>query len=131
MAETRYLSELFSIQPPNWGLRGDPFLWEDMKKSFAAVPFPYNSRDLVNDIKRIFLEKTGEELSNSARPFVKEYDHGGSSSGKVSGRFWLNTAIPLLLSLRDIAESNMQEFDKILAEGTARYALRSHPCTPD
>ena len=24
----------------------------------------------------------------------------------------------------------LEEFDKILAEGTARFALRSHPCTP-
>ena len=43
MSDTRYLSELFDIQPPNWGLRGDPWFWQDMKKSFAATPFPYSS----------------------------------------------------------------------------------------
>ena len=130
MSDTRYLSEMFNIQPPNWGLRGDPYLWEDMKTAFADIPFPYSSHELVMDIHRIFKEKTGEELNTTVRPFVAAYDHGGTSSGKVSGRFWLLTAIPLLLALRDVAENNMAEFDKILAEGTARFALRSHPCTP-
>ena len=130
MSDTRYLSEMFNIQPPNWGLRGDPYLWQDMKKAFADTPFPYSAHELVVDVHRIFLEKAGEELSNTARPYVEAYDHGGPSSGKVSGRFWLGTAIPLLLAMRDVAENNMEEFDKILAEGTARFALRSHPCTP-
>lgn len=130
MSDTRYLSEMFNIQPPNWGLRGDPYLWQDMKKAFADTPFPYNAHEIVVDVHRIFLEKTGEELSNTARPYVEAYDHGGPSAGKVSGKFWLGTAIPLLLAMRDVAENNMEEFDKILAEGTARFALRSHPCTP-
>ena len=130
MSDTRYLSEMFNIQPPNWGLRGDPYLWQDMKKAFADTPFPYSAHELVVDVQRIFREKTGEELSNGARPYVEAYDHGGPSAGKVSGRFWLGTAIPLLLAMRDVAENNMEEFDKILAEGTARFALRSHPCTP-
>jgi molybdenum cofactor cytidylyltransferase len=130
MSEPRYLSELFQIQPPNWGLRGDPYLWEDMKQAFANIPFPYSSPQLVADIRRIFKEKTGEELDNQVRPYVPAYDHGGTSSGKVSGRFWMSTAIPLLIAMRDIAEANMEEFDKILADGTARFMLRSHPCTP-
>ena len=61
---------------------------------------------------------------------MEAYAHGGMSSGMVSGKFWLGTAIPLLLALRDVAENNMEEFDKILVDGTARFALRSHPCTP-
>ena len=130
MSDTRYLSEMFNIQPPNWGLRGDPYLWQDMKKAFADTPFPYSAHELVVDVQRIFREKTGEELSNGARPYVEAYDHGGPSAGKVSGRFWLGTAIPLLLAMRDVAENNMEEFDKILVDGTARFALRSHPCTP-
>ena len=38
MADTRYLSELFSIQPPNWGLRGDPWFWQELQQTFAAPP---------------------------------------------------------------------------------------------
>ena len=45
---------MFNIQPPNWGLRGDPYLWEDMKKAFADTPFPYSSHELVMVIHRIF-----------------------------------------------------------------------------
>ena len=131
MAETRYLSELFNVQPPSWGLRGDPYLWEDMKQAFSGVPFPYDPQRLVEDVKRLFREKTGVEPENGAHPYVAAYDRGGISTGQVSGRFWLNTAIPLLLALRDIAESNMEEFDGILRDGTARFALRSRPCSPN
>ncbi|MBQ4615920.1 MAG: hypothetical protein IJB29_04335 [Mailhella sp.] len=130
MSDTRYLSELFDIQPPNWGLRGDPMLWQDMKQAFAETPFPHSSPDLVADIRRIFKEKTGEELTNLARPYVEAYDRGGNSAGKVSGKWWLTTAMPILIALRDIAEANMEEFDNILKDGTARFAFRSHPCTP-
>ena len=80
MSETRYLSELFDIQPPNWGLRGDPWFWQDMKISFAGTPFPYSSSELVADINRIFEEKTGEKLTNAARPYVEAYDHGGKTA---------------------------------------------------
>ena len=131
MAATRYLSEMFDVRPPHWGLRGDPYLWADMKQDFSSVPFPYEPARLVSDIKRLFREKTGEELTNDACPRVEKYAHGGMSSGMVSGHFWLNTAIPLLLALLSIAENNMAEFDSILADGTARFALKSHPCSPN
>lgn len=129
MSDTRYLSEMFNIQPPNWGLRGDPWLWQDMKQAFAETPFPHSSRELVADIRRIFKEKTGVELDEKARPYVEAYDHGGASAGKVSGKWWLTTAMPLLIAMRDIAEFNMAEFDAILADGTSRFAFRSQPCT--
>jgi hypothetical protein len=129
MSDTRYLSEMFNIQPPNWGLRGDPWLWQDMKQAFAETPFPHSSRELVADIRRIFKEKTGVELDEKARPYVEAYDHGGTSAGKVSGKWWLTTAMPLLIAMRDIAEFNMAEFDAILADGTSRFAFRSQPCT--
>ncbi|MBQ8173008.1 MAG: hypothetical protein IJY48_06815 [Mailhella sp.] len=130
MSDTRYLSELFDIQPPNWGLRGDPWFWQDLKQAFAHTAFPYSSPELVADIHRIFKEKTGEELSTTARPYVAAYDHGGNSAGRVSGKWWLTTAMPILIALRDIAEANMKEFDNILKDGTARFALRSPACTP-
>ncbi len=130
MPETRYLSELFNIQPPNWGLRGDPWLWQDMQKVFSATPFPHSSPELVADIRRIFQEKTGAELTPSARPYVEAYAKGGMSSGMISGKWWLNTAIPLLVSLREIAEANEEEFDSILKDGTSSFAFRAHACKP-
>ena len=130
MSDTRYLSELFNIQPPNWGLRGDPWLWQDMKKAFADTPFPYSSSELVVDIRRLFQEKTGAELTPSARPYVEAYAKGGMSSGMVSGKWWLNVAIPLLVTLREIAENNEEEFDGILKNGTSLFAFRTNACQP-
>ena len=65
MSEQRFISEMFQVQPPHWGLRGDPFLWEDMKQAFAETPFPYSAHELVVDVHRIFREKTGEDLTNT------------------------------------------------------------------
>lgn len=130
MSDTRYLSELFLVQPPNWGLRGDPWFWKDLQKAFAEIPFPYSSPELVADIHRIFKEKTGEELSYGARPYVAEYDHGGNSAGRLSGKWWITTGLPILIALRDIAENNMQEFDDVLKDGTSRFAFRRPACVP-
>ena len=43
------------------------------------------------------MEVTGEQLSVECKPFVKEYDNGGMSSGVLSGRFWVENGIPLLV----------------------------------
>ena len=107
--------------------------FEAMYKVYMRTRKMYESTSVafLSDIKRLFREKTGEELTNDACPRVEKYAHGGMSSGMVSGHFWLNTAIPLLLALLSIAENNMAEFDSILADGTARFALKSHPCSPN
>ena len=82
------------------------------------------------DINRIFEEKTGEKLTNAARPYVEAYDHGGKTAGMVSGKWWLMTGIPILVNLREVAEANMEEFDTILRDGTAGFAYRTHECKP-
>lgn len=93
----RFLSELFEEEPEHYGLRGDFFFWEYLKEYFSKVEFPYAEDWMTDDIYRLFAEISGEQLNVDSRPFVKDYDKGGMSSGTLSGRFWVSEGIPLLV----------------------------------
>lgn len=58
------LSELFSERPPHWGLRGDPYLWEDMKKTFADVEMPADKEEITQLISNTFKKLTGRNLND-------------------------------------------------------------------
>lgn len=95
---TRYLSEIFKERPEQYGLRGDPLFWDYLEEYFSKVEFPYSERQLTDDIYRLFVQVSKEQLHTEARPYVEEFAHGGMSSGYLSGEFWINKGIPLLVS---------------------------------
>lgn len=95
------VSIIFEEPPEKWGLRGDPYLWDDLKKYFKNKVFPYPKATLINDIHRIFEDITGEELGTREISHVPEYEHGGMSSGDLSHAFWHEKALPLILSRLD------------------------------
>lgn len=35
------VSIIFTPEPDQWGLRGDPFLWQLLKERYQAVELPY------------------------------------------------------------------------------------------
>lgn len=78
----KYLSELFIEKPWQFGLRGDPFFWDYLEEYFSKVEFPYSETGFSDDIYRLFLEVSGEQLQVNAKPFVKDFAHGGMSSGR-------------------------------------------------
>ena len=93
-----FLSSLFEDEPQQWGLRGDPYLWRDMQKQFEDVPLPNSPEELESLIRSTFQSLTGCALD--ANKFIKldKYNHGGMSGGGISTDFWLESALPLLLS---------------------------------
>lgn len=93
----RYLSELFMERPETFGARGDPFFWEHLEGYFSNVEFPYTEDWLTDDIYRLFVNVSGEQLTQKATPYVEEFAHGGMSSGVLCGEFWVMRAIPLLV----------------------------------
>ena len=90
------LSKLFEDEPQQWGLRGDPHLWREMRDHFEEVPLPTTPGELENTIRDMFFELTGLELSSNQIVKVEKYNHGGMSKGGISARFWQDTALPLL-----------------------------------
>ncbi|MGB3120419.1 MAG: hypothetical protein WBE58_16480 [Verrucomicrobiales bacterium] len=92
------IETLFHPEPPQWGLRGDPFLWLEMAETFRGVPLPDSSRQLAGEIEHRFEALTGQSINSSESLWLKRHSHGGMSSGGISLEFWRETAIPLLLS---------------------------------
>lgn len=92
-----YISKLFQQEPEQYGLRGDRAFWNYLKTYFTEKEASYGKEQMVADIYRLFQEISGEELTIEARPFVESLALGGMSSGQLSGEFWVNVAVPLLL----------------------------------
>ena len=89
-------SELFVPIPDTWGLRGDPFFWEYLFEKADEYPV-FSSEDEIRDfISREYVLLTGEELTQTSCGYVKSFAHGGLSSGRISGKWWVEMGTRLL-----------------------------------
>ncbi|WP_242945205.1 hypothetical protein [Oribacterium sp. C9] len=91
------LSLIFENKPKQWGLRGDPYLWDEMKDVFAGKTTDITERDLADEICEYYEKAVGEPLKYGSMVYVERFAHGGMSSGQVSGEFWICKGIPLLI----------------------------------
>lgn len=87
---------LFQPEPARWGLRGDPWLWREMKERLATVPLPRTAEDVAAIVRAEFERLTGQPVSHPETIYVERHSHGGMTSGMVWPEFWRDTAIPLL-----------------------------------
>lgn len=94
----RYLSDLFTNEPEQWGLRGDPYFWRYLRDCFAWTEVPSSEAELRKLIGDQFEKLAGEQMTEDAKCYVEQFAHGGMSSGHLCGDFWINKAIPLLFS---------------------------------
>lgn len=92
------VSSLFSPEPIQWGLRGDPYLWREMAEHFKDVEPPPSSGELSAMLEQMFFKLTGFPLSHPRHFRIERHAHGGMSSGGIATEFWRETALPLLLS---------------------------------
>lgn len=93
------LSSLFEPRPERWGLRGDPYLWEDLQQSFSEITFPCSETKVIRLFEHFFEELTGHSFNTDCSYYVVDkYKHGGMSSGGISIEFWKEAGLPLLLS---------------------------------
>jgi len=90
------VGQLFEDEPTQWGLRGDPHLWRAMRAQLSSTPLPSLASDLVEQIEQAFQRLTGHPLSTSTTFHLREFSHGGMSSGAISPEFWREEALPLL-----------------------------------
>jgi len=98
MERPRSVATLFQGEPPQWGMRGDPHLWSEMRQHLEGVECPSTSEGLTSLIEAAFQQLTGFPLSHADAIFVKKHAHGGMTSGYVDPKFWRQTALPLLQS---------------------------------
>jgi hypothetical protein len=92
------ISALFSEEPHQWGLRGDPFLWKEIVQSIGGQPLPDTELQLSQLLDSTFERLVGCPISQLEDAYVERYAHGGMSSGHVSPEFWREKAFPMLLA---------------------------------
>ena len=88
---------LFGDPPAQWGLRGDPHLWNEMTVLIGSEPLPGSGEALARRIAAAFEQLVGVPLSSAQDSvLIDRYPSGGMSGGMVDPSFWRDTAIPLL-----------------------------------
>ncbi|MFC7546913.1 macro domain-containing protein [Plantactinospora sp. GCM10030261] len=101
------VGSLFERVPVQFGLRGDPYLWRELRGRFADTPLPARWSTLRTLLADTIEQIIGEPLTshddiswhdNNAAVRVPEFDPGhGMSAGTVHVPWWLHTGIPILL----------------------------------
>jgi hypothetical protein len=92
------MEAIFREKPQQWGLRGDPSLWVEMKRRLKTTPLPVSPEAARAIVEGVFAMLTGHPISEAEAFFIERYSHGGMSSGYISPEFWRECAMPLLLS---------------------------------
>ncbi len=90
-------SVLFEPPPSQWGLRGDPYLWQEMRDVLKNQALPEDEKELRRLLETTYEEITGASINDSRLIFIERFNHGGMSGGGISPKFWAEQAIPLLL----------------------------------
>lgn len=109
MSEIHWVSELFAPSPAQWGLRGDPYLWQELSHELSDRTLPESAGELMVVLEAAFYRLVGEPVHTlKGSVFVARYSHGGMSSGHVAPDFWRNTALPLLRSRFTLARPPFQ-----------------------
>lgn len=91
------MSLLFEEKPRNWGLRGDPILWDMMKDRlrFKEIPEWESVIQLIIEEKYYFI--TGQNINDDEFKYNEKFDNDGISGGHCSPEFWRTKAIPQII----------------------------------
>ena len=90
------MADLFYMGQDGWGLRGDPFLYTEMRQSLIHVPLPRDAEEVSRLIYMAFETLTGASLIDVGEVFVERFSRGGMSSGYVCGEYWRKECVPRL-----------------------------------
>jgi hypothetical protein len=93
---TKKISVLFETSPTQWGLRGDPFLWEEISRTIGELPLPNTESQFTSLLELTFEHLVGYPLVHQAKVYIKRYAKGGMSSGYICPKFWRKEVVPLL-----------------------------------
>lgn len=98
---------LFDREPVQFSLRGDTYLWRELRAQFATTPLPSDWYELRQLLQGGVDKVVGDLLASreslgwhdpDAAVYVPAYDPGhGISAGAVHLPWWSHTGIPILL----------------------------------
>jgi hypothetical protein len=93
------VGNLFQPWEKRWGLRGDPFLWDEMSKYLAKEPLPASASQLMELLEKSFALLVGCPISYPLPSvYVDRFDCGGLSGGHICFEFWREEVLPELHS---------------------------------
>lgn len=90
------VADLFDPAPEQWGLRGDLFLWVELRQALCHVPVPEKKGALEQVIRCAYEALVVQPMDSSAEVYVPRLARGGMSSGMVSSEFWSRSFIPTI-----------------------------------
>ncbi|MFI1916057.1 hypothetical protein [Nocardia sp. NPDC020380] len=104
------LDALFARTPMQWGLRGDPYLWDALRERLRGQPIPETFRDVriavENAIAAIIGAKLDPVPDRYAGQAVRGFAVGhGMSDGVISAHWWQHTGIPLIVDRAEAARA--------------------------
>jgi hypothetical protein len=94
------VASLFEPAPDQWGLRGDPYLWDELAAKFRGVPRPASREHLESLLVSAIRSAAGVDVTDpdATDLFIERFAHGGMSSGGISPQARRERLVPLLLS---------------------------------
>lgn len=100
-AAATFIGDLLKRSPTQFGMRGDPRLWQELQSEVAESPLPDDWFDLRRLIETAIERRIGQapsEFADLPSVHVAEFDPGhGTSAGHVRLRWWAHTGIPIIL----------------------------------
>lgn len=64
-------------------MRGDLFLWADLKNAFLEVSLPCSKEEFMIKMQENFLKLTSHSLEENNNFYVEKYSKSGMSSGQI------------------------------------------------
>ena len=100
------LADLFEPAPDQWGLRGDLFLWLELRQmlchcDLSTTPERELDWNIEARLSAAIAALTGTEIGERGDIFVRRYQRGGMSSGMVNCAHWHQTIVPSLARRAD------------------------------
>jgi hypothetical protein len=99
LAPPQTIGDLFERPPMQYGLRGDTYLWQELRSTFAETPLPENYWALRKTLESGWADAVGQRLDDRTEAhYVERFDPGsGLSAGRVLPSWWHATGLPLIL----------------------------------
>lgn len=93
------MADAFKSEPSQWGLRGDPYVWDRMRELLEGVGVPVDRVEQRRLLRAAFRTVVGVDVEHEAeedRVHIAELDHGGQSGGWVDLVTWRERLMPIL-----------------------------------
>ncbi len=94
----KLIESIFENEPGQWGLRGDPHMWQELRKSLNDLKESINQIEFEEELEKRFngiVQQKGKQTSNETVWF-ESFPQLGMSGGSISLSWWQETGLPLI-----------------------------------